>query len=488
MVNAAVNEMWNAANLSFSLCPLLTSGAIEALEAHASDEIKEIYMPRLVSGEWAATMNLTESQAGSDLAAIRTEAMPEGDYYRIRGQKIFITWGDHELTENIAHLVLARLPDAPPGVHGISLFLVPKYLVTDDGGVGERNDVHPVLLEHKLGVHASPTCVMSFGDRAGAVGFLVGAPNKGLVCMFTMMNHARLATGLQGVAIAERAYQQAVNHSKDRIQGSAPGHDGRVAIIHHPDVRRMLMLMRALTEAMRAVSHVTAATLDLAYRVENADERARQKQRMELLTPVAKAWCTEIAQEVTTLGLQVHGGMGYIEETGCAQFFRDGRIITIYEGTTGIQANDLVGRKLLYDGGAGMRALLDELEEFEAELDGSGDAFANLRKEFSQGRDALATATSWLLDAAPNDPHAAGAAAVNLLMLMGTVLGGWQMARAALAAQRKLDQGDKGATFYRTKLTTSLFYAEHVMPRTHGYLNAVLAGSEQIMALSEEQF
>jgi acyl-CoA dehydrogenase len=466
----------------------LTSGAVEALEAHADEALKRIYLPKLVTGEWTGTMNLTEPQAGSDLSTVRTKAVPDGDHYRITGQKIYITWGDHELTENIVHLVLARLPDAPDGVKGISLFVVPKFLVNEDGTLGEHNDVHAVSLEHKLGVNASPTCVMSFGDEDGAVGYLLGEPNKGLACMFTMMNHARLGVGIQGVAIAERALQQAVEYARDRVQGSAPGKDGRVTIIHHPDVRRMLMLMRSQTEAMRAVAYLTAAALDQSHSAPDAAERARFQTRVDLLTPVVKAWSTEVAQEVTTLGVQVHGGMGYIEETGAAQFFRDGRIITIYEGTTGIQANDLVGRKIVRDGGQAMRDLLTDIETVESALDSAGEACAGIKGALSEGRVALARATDWLLETHPNDVHAAGSAAVNLLMLMGTVVGGWQMARAALAAHAKLESNEGDAKFYQSKLITARFYAEHVLPRSGSYLAAVLAGSESIMALDDEYF
>jgi alkylation response protein AidB-like acyl-CoA dehydrogenase len=432
-------------------------------------------------------MNLTEPQAGSDLAAIRTEATPDGDAWRLRGQKIFITWGDQEITDNVIHLVLARIQGAPEGVKGISLFLVPKYLLNDDGSIGRRNDLRAVSLEHKLGVHASPTCTMVFGDSGGAIGYLVGEANKGLACMFTMMNAARLGTGLQGVAIAERAYQQAVAYAKERVQGSRKGSDGRVTIIHHPDVRRMLMLMRSQTEAMRAVAYVTGALLDRAAGALDEAERADCKVRVDLMTPIAKAWCTEVAQEVTTLGLQVHGGMGYIEETGCAQHFRDGRITTIYEGTTGIQAGDLVGRKTIRDGGDAMRALLEDIAAFEGSMP-EDDRLQVVKATLTAGRMALSDATEWLLEAAGSDDSAAGSVSVNYLMLMGTVVGGWQMARAAVAAVSRLDAGAADREFYATKLITSRFYAEHVMPRTAAYRDSVMAGSETIMALSEQSF
>jgi acyl-CoA dehydrogenase len=433
-------------------------------------------------------MNLTEPQAGSDLAAIRTEAVPEGDHYRLRGQKIFITWGDQEITENVIHLVLARLPDAPDGIRGISLFLVPKYMVEEDGSIGARNDIFVVSLEHKLGVHASPTCTIALGDTEGAVGYLIGEANSGLACMFTMMNAARLGTGLQGVAIADRAYQQAVAYAKERVQGSSPGTEGRVTIIKHPDVRRMLMLMRSQTEAMRAVAYVTAMLLDQAGHSPDKQQREASQQRVDLMTPIAKAWCTEVAQEVTTLGVQVHGGMGFIEDTGSAQHYRDGRITTIYEGTTGIQAGDLVGRKILRDKGQGMHSLLDDIRAFEESMPDDDDRLAVLRRELKSGREALAEVTDWLLESAKTDVDAAGSVSVNLLMLMGTVIGGWQMARAAVLAIEKLDGGAADSSFYETKLTTARFYAEQIMPRVRAYRDAVVAGSENIMSLSEQQF
>jgi alkylation response protein AidB-like acyl-CoA dehydrogenase len=488
LVTTAVDEMWSASNLSFSLCPLLTSGAVTALMKHADEDLKTTYVAKMVSGEWAGTMNLTEPQAGSDLSAIRSEATPEEDHYRIRGQKVFITWGDQEMTENVIHLVLARLPDAPDGVRGISLFLVPKYLVNSDGSIGARNDIHVVSLEHKLGVHASPTCTIALGDSEGAVGYLVGEANRGLACMFTMMNAARLGTGLQGVAIADRAYQQAVTYAKERVQGSRNPGEGRVTIINHPDVRRMLMLMRSQTEAMRAVAYITGALLDRAAHAPADEDRQLSQQRVDLLTPIAKAWCTEIAQEVTTLGLQVHGGMGYIEDTGSAQHFRDGRITTIYEGTTGIQASDLVGRKILRDEGQAMRSLLNDIRAFEETLPADDERLAVLRRELTRGREALAEVTDWILARAPTDDNVAGSVSVNLLMLMGTVIAGWHMARAAVASIEKLESGTADNSFYESKLVTARFYAEQVMPRVRAYRDAVIAGSENIMALGEHQF
>src|SRR5215475_7444574 len=370
LVAAATVEMWNSSNMSFALCPLLTAGAMEAIKAHASDELKNRYLPKLVSGEWSGTMNLTEPQAGSDLSAVRTRAVPEGDHYRISGQKIFITWGDHDMTENVVHLVLARLPDAPEGTRGISLFLVPKFLVGADGSPAARNDVQCASIEHKLGIHASPTCVMSFGDGEGAIGYLVGRENQGLAHMFTMMNEARQKVGLQGLGIAERAYQQAREYARERVQGRLPGRKSgdRVTIVHHPDVRRMLMTMKSQVEAMRAFGYVVAADIDLAHRHPDAAERRMRQDRVELLTPVLKGWCTELGVEIASLGVQVHGGMGYIEETGACQYLRDARIATIYEGTTGIQGGDLVGRKLATDQGAAMRMLVAEMRATEAEL------------------------------------------------------------------------------------------------------------------------
>ncbi len=487
LLHTAVSEMWNSANLSFALCPLLTVGAIEAIKEHDSDDIKSTFLPPMVSGHWTGTMNLTEAQAGSDLAAVRTRAEPNGDHYLISGQKIFITWSDHEMSENVIHLVLARLPDAPSGIKGISLFVVPKFLINKDGTIGERNDVHAVSLEHKLGVHASPTCVMSFGDKGGAIGYLVGEPHHGMAYMFTMMNHARLGCGLQGVAIAERAYQQAADYARDRIQGNATGHPERVAIIQHADVRRMLMLMRSLTEAMRSLTYVTAAELDKSLHDDDAEQRASSQNRLELLTPVTKAWCTEVAQEVTTLGVQIHGGMGFIEETGAAQHFRDARIITIYEGTTGIQALDLVGRKILRDGGEAMHSLLAELEIIESKLDKSNRHLNQIAGSMSEGRQMLKQATEWMLEHAVTDPNLSGSVSVNFLMLTGTVLGGWQMARAALVAQQKLDVGDTDTDFYHAKMVFTRFYFEQVMPRAKAYFDAVTAGVETVMELPAEQ-
>ncbi len=486
-VGTAVNECWHSANLAFALGPMLTQGAIDAVEAHATDALKATYLENMVSGTWSGTMNLTEPQAGSDLSAVRAKAVPEDDHYRITGQKIFITWGEHEAAGNIVHLVLARLPDAPDGTRGISLFLVPKFLVNADGSLGERNDVRAVSLEHKLGIHASPTCVMSYGDEGGAVGYLVGEENKGLACMFTMMNAARLAVGLQGVAIGERAYQAAAGYAKERVQGSAPGHPGRVAIIEHPDVRRMLLTMRALVEASRALSLVAVAAFDRTARARDDDERRAQQARVDLLTPIVKAWATENGQEVASLGVQVHGGMGYIEETGAAQHLRDARITTIYEGTTGIQALDLVGRKTLRDGGEAMRALLAEMGELSAALEADGKV-ADLVDPYAEAVARGAGGLDWLLANGAEDPEVPASVAVPYLMLQGTVCGAWVMARAALAASQRLVAGGGDEAFLHAKLVTARFYFDHVAPRAGAWLATVEAGSRGLADLASEAF
>ena len=487
-VDCAVSELWHSSNMAISLCPLLTNGAVEAIYAHGTDALKNTYLPNMIEGKWTGTMNLTEPQAGTDLAAIRTKATPDGDQYRIKGQKIFITWGDHEMTENIVHLVLARLPDAPEGVKGISLFLVPKYLVNADGNLGERNDLRAVSLEHKMGIHASPTCVMSFGDNDGAIGYLVGEENNGLACMFTMMNLARLAVGMEGVGISEGAYQVAVAYAKERKQGFAVGHEGRVAIIEHPDVRRMLMQMRAFTEASRALGYAAAVAHDHAHNSADEAFSAQQKTRIDLLIPIVKGWCTEMAQEVTSLAVQVHGGMGFIEETGVAQYMRDARITPIYEGTTGIQALDLMGRKLLRDKGAGMKDLLDELTAFNAELQTQNDsAFDSIKMQFEISLRAANEATEWFLENAKNDPNIGGSVGVSMLMMMGTTLGGWLLAKSAVIAQKQIDNGNDD-DFYRNKIATARFYSEQILPRSLAYATSVTYGHEAIMEISTDAF
>ena len=491
LVATAVQEMWHASNMSFGLCPLLTQAAVEAIVTHGSEQQKQLFVPKLVAGTWAGTMNLTEPQAGSDLSAVRTKAVPEGDHYLLSGQKIFITYGEHELTENIIQLVLARTPDAPPGVKGISLFIVPKYTLKDDGSVHERNDVRCVSLEHKLGIRGSPTAMLAYGDNGGAVGYLVGEENRGLEYMFTMMNLARLAVGIEGLAIAERAYQQARDYAKERIQGRPLGarEGDRVAILHHPDVRRMLMTMKSQVEAMRAVAYVGMAAFDKASRHPDAEEKQRQQTLVELLTPIIKGWCTELGVEIASLGVQVHGGMGFIEETGASQHLRDARITPIYEGTTGIQANDLVGRKVLGDKGRAAFALIDSMRDTVSQLTKSKDAVAgDIREALSAGLDDATQSTQWLLTSHDEDPRLPLAASVHYLRLLGTVVGGWQMARAALSARNKVEAGDTNAPFYEAKVVTAHFYATQIMPQTQALLRAITQGSSAALALEDEQF
>jgi acyl-CoA dehydrogenase len=487
LVHSAVAEMWYSSNMAFALCPLLTSGAIEALETHAPAELQALYLPHMISGEWSGTMNLTEPQAGTDLAAIKTRAERDGDRYRIRGQKIYITWGEHELSDNIVHLVLARLPDAPAGVKGISLFLVPKYLANADGTRGERNDLRVVSVETKMGIHSSPTCVMAYGDNDGAIGYLVGEENNGLACMFTMMNNARLEVGMQGVAIAERAYQQAVRFAKERVQGVARGHSERSTIIHHPDVRRMLMQMRAITQAGRAMAYYASAQTDLAHHALTEEARAAHQKRVDLVIPIVKGWCTEMAQEATYLGVQVHGGMGFVEETGAAQYMRDARILTIYEGTTGIQALDLMGRKLLRDKGQAMRQLLQELTAFTDELPMGEGSFAMIGQRFAPALAAFTAATDWYLRAAAADPDLGSAVGVDYMMLAGNVVCAWLMGRAALAAQKHIDSGSDDS-FYRHKISTAVFFAERILPRSEALAQMVMSGSASVMAIDADDF
>jgi alkylation response protein AidB-like acyl-CoA dehydrogenase len=484
VVGVAVDEMFQSANLAWSLCPLLTYGAVRAIQDHGDARLREQFLPAMVAGQVTGTMNLTEPQAGSDLAAVRTQAVKAGEHFRITGQKIFITWGDHDMTDNVVHLVLARLPDAPPGTKGLSLFLVPKFLPKVDGTPGERNAVQAVSVEHKLGIHGSPTCVMAF---EGAIGYLVGSPHNGMASMFTMMNHARLSVGLEGVAIAERAYQQARAYARERVQGRAPGVAGRATIIHHPDVRRMLLTMKAQIEAMRSVAYVTAATLDLAHRAPDPAKRAMHQARLDLLTPVIKGWCTEIGQHLTSIALQVHGGMGYVEETGAAQYYRDARITTIYEGTTSIQAADLVGRKILRDGGAALQALIADIQATDAEL-GRHDALAEIRAALREGCESLVAAAQWLAANHAQHPGLPGAISYHLLMLIGTVVGGWQLARAAATAQARLAEQPADAAFFTAKISTARFYAGQIMPAALAHRRAIEAGCDALLAMPEEQF
>ncbi|MCB1677144.1 MAG: acyl-CoA dehydrogenase [Halioglobus sp.] len=467
LYSTATHEMWNGANLAFALAPMLSSGAALAIAAHGSPEQRATYLQKMHAGQWVGTMNLTEAGAGSDLGAMKSRAVPEGDHYRISGQKIFITWGDHDATENIIHLVLAKLPDAPAGSAGISLFIVPKYLVNADGSLGERNDVYPVSCEHKLGIHGSPTCVMAFGDNGGAVGYLLGQENQGLACMFTMMNEARLKVGIQGLAAAEGAFQKASAYARERVQGGVP-------IVEHPDVKRMLLTMKALIEGARALAYTEALTLDLAHRGPR-EQRARQQSRIDLMIPIIKAWLTEVGQEVTSLGVQVHGGMGYIEETGAAQYLRDVRITSIYEGTNGIQAADLVTRKLSRDGGAAMQEMLQEVRATVAELEALDDARCNpMRQPLAAALADMEAATACVRQALLEDADVALGASFNYLMQAGYLLGGWHLARAALLAARRLEAGSE-RLFYRQKIATAAFYAQQILPRCAGHAGAVMA-------------
>jgi 3-(methylthio)propanoyl-CoA dehydrogenase len=487
VVGVAVEEIWQSANLAWSLGPLLTQGAARAIHLHGSEALRSTYVERMTSGEWTGTMNLTEPQAGSDLAAVRTMAVPAGpdgalgERYRVSGQKIYITWGDHDMTANVVHLVLARTPDAPDGTRGISLFAVPKFLVNADGSLGARNGVAAVSVEHKLGIHGSPTCVMAFDN---AEGHLVGELHHGLACMFTMMNHARLGVGLEGVAISERAFQKARSFARERVQGRTPG--GKGAIIGHPDVRRMLLTMKSQIEAMRAATYATAADLDLAEHATDPAVRTRHQARLDLLIPVVKGWCTETCQHLTSIGLQVHGGMGYVEETGAAQYLRDARITTIYEGTTGIQAGDFVGRKILRDGGAALQSLIGDMQATLTLLEADRARLGVVADGLRQGVAALGAAAQWLAANYSRHPAVAGAISYHLLMLTGTAVGAWQLGRAALAACRLLDAGATDARFLEARLATARFYATQILPQVEGYKQAITGGSEPLLAYPEE--
>ncbi|MGB6520971.1 MAG: acyl-CoA dehydrogenase [Candidatus Cybelea sp.] len=485
-------EMWNAANIGFANGPLLNQGAIEAIELVGSEDQKKRYIPNLVSGKWTGTMCLTEPQAGSDLAQVRTRAVPEGDHHLLSGTKIFITFGEHDMAENIIHLVLARLPDAPEGTKGISLFIVPKFLVNDDGTLRERNDVVCASIEHKLGVNGNPTCTLNYGEKGkGAVGYLVGEPNRGLEYMFIMMNAARFSVGVQGIALADRAYQSSLAYALERVQGRdlKPGSRAPEVIFKHPDVRRMLMLQKATIEAMRGLAYVTAASLDYALRHPDEKVRKQHKAFVELMIPVVKGWCTENAVDLCSIALQVFGGMGYIEETGIAQQYRDVRIITIYEGTTGIQSLDLIGRKLLRDMGATARTVGKQMEAVAKEcVDHPEASVKRIGESLSAGLKALNETSQWIGMNAMGDLHKAFACSVPYLRLWGTVAGGWQMARAAQIAAAKIAAGDPEADFYRAKLATASFYASHVLSQCAWYQRQIVEGSGDVMALSETQF
>ena len=484
-------EMLNSANLSFALCPLLTDGAIEALMTAGTDAQKDVYLEKLISGQWTGTMNLTEPQAGSDLSLVRSRAVPEADgTYKVFGTKIYITYGEHDMAENIIHLVLARTPDAPEGVKGISLFIVPKFLVKADGSLGDRNDVHCVSIEHKLGIKASPTAVLQYGDHGGAIGYLVGQENRGLEYMFIMMNAARFAVGMQGISVAERAYQKAVGYARDRVQSrDLAGSAGPVAIIHHPDVKRMLMSMRAQTEAARALSYVTAAAFDAAHH--HADEATRKVNNAfyDFMVPIVKGWSTEMSIDVASTGVQVHGGMGFIEETGAAQHYRDARILTIYEGTTAIQANDLVGRKTLRDGGELAKNLLGQVTATAAELTSSGNAeLVAIGQRLAAASSDLKSIVEFIAANGKSDIKAAFAGSVPYLKIAGIVFGGWQMARAAKIATAKLAEGGGDASFYKAKIATARFFADHYLSTSSAARISVVEGSAGVLALADEQF
>jgi len=488
LVATACTEMMNSAYLSFALCPLLTDGAIEALMTAASDSVKNQFLPNMISGKWTGTMNLTEPQAGSDLSLVRTKALPQTDgTYQIFGTKIYITYGEHDLAENIIHLVLARTPDAPEGVKGISLFVVPKFLVNQDGTLGKRNDVHCVSIEHKLGIKASPTAVLQYGDNGGAIGYLVGQENRGLEYMFIMMNAARFNVGMQGVSVSERAYQRAVQYAKDRLQSrDLAGSSGPVAIIHHPDVKRMLLTMRAYTQASRSLAYVGAASQDLAHHAMNEEEKLWSQAFFEYLVPIIKGFSTEISVEVASLGIQVHGGMGYIEETGAAQYLRDARILPIYEGTTAIQANDLVGRKTLKDGGRVAKCIAKEIEATEQLLALNASAAAlSMLTHLKAARGAFEEVIDYVVTNTKEDIKAVFGGSVTYLKLAGLTLSGWQMARSLLIAQ---DLQKDDPEFYRAKITTALFFAEHLLTQVPGLAIAVTQGGKNINTMAAEQF
>ena len=488
-IAAACAEMLQSANMSFALCPLLTDGAVEALLTAGSDEQKATFIPKLLDGSWTGTMNLTEPQAGSDLALVRTRAEPQPDgSYKIFGTKIFITYGEHDMAENIVHLVLARVAGAPEGVKGISLFLVPKFMVNADGSLGARNDAHCVSIEHKMGIKASPTAVLQFGDHGGAIGTLIGQENRGLEYMFIMMNAARYGVGLQGVAIADRAYQKAVAYAKDRVQsrpvdGSVAG---SAAIIHHPDVRRMLMTMRSLTEGCRAMASTAAAAFDAAHHHPDADARKQNQAFYDFMVPLVKGYSTEMSLEVTDLGVQVHGGMGFIEETGAAQYYRDAKILTIYEGTTAIQANDLVGRKTARDGGQLARAVAGQIEATEAALAQRDSVAARaMLKALRASRADYLAVVDFIAAQAKGNPNAAYAGSVPYLMLAGNLVAGWQLARALLVAE---DMLATDPAFMGAKIATARFYAEHILPRTGALRAAIVDGADSVTELPLEAF
>jgi len=490
-IGAACGEILNAANLSFALCPLLTDGAIEALLTAGSDELKAIYLEKLISGEWTGTMNLTEPQAGSDLSMVRSRAEPQPDgTYKVFGTKIFITYGEHDMAQNIVHLVLARVSGAPEGVKGISLFVVPKFMVNKDGSLGARNDVHCVSIEHKMGIKASPTAVLQYGDHGGAVGYLVGEENRGLEYMFIMMNAARYAVGVQGIAVAERAYQRATQYARDRVQ-SRPV-DGSIKasapIIHHPDVRRMLMTMRAYTEGCRAMAAVAAAAYDAAHHHPDAEVRRQNQSFYEFMVPLVKGYSTEMSLEVTSLGVQIHGGMGFIEETGAAQHYRDAKILTIYEGTTAIQANDLVGRKTARDGGQTAKGIAQQIAQTEAALAQRSSAHSQaVAKRLKAAREAFEATVDFIAANTSTNPNAAFAGSVPYLMLAGNLMAGWQLARSLIVAEDLLATSEDKA-FLEAKITTARFYADHLLSKVPGMRDSIVEGADSVTAMALDAF
>ena len=464
VVAASVQEMWHAANMSWGLCPLLTQGAVEAITLNANEELKQRYLPKLISGEWSGTMNLTEGDAGTDVGSLKTRATPNGDHYLIRGQKIYITWGEHDMAENIIHLVLARLPDAPPGIKGISLFLVPKILVNNDGTLGKPNDLKALSIEHKIGIHACPTCVMSYGEESGAIGYLVGDENRGIQCMFTMMNNARLTVGLQGVSVSERAYQQALSFCNERVQGVAPGFKEPGPIIRHPDVQRMLANMKSITQAARALTYAACAEVDYSLSSLPTEALQEHERRLGLLTPIVKGWCTETAQEVASVSLQCHGGMGYVEETGIAQILRDARILPIYEGTNGIQAMDLVGRKIISDGGLGAKELIKEMQSLTTNPSLAELVTDRQLRRFSGSINDLEKTISMILKNSENK-ELIGKIAFDTLMMAGTITASWQMLLSLERASNALKDNTSTAEFFSEKTETVKHFLDFILPR-----------------------
>ena len=477
VVAASVQEMWHSANMSWGLCPLLTQGAVEAITLNANEELKQRYLPKLISGEWSGTMNLTEGDAGTDVGSLKTRATPKDGHYLIRGQKIYITWGEHDMVDNIIHLVLARLPDSPEGVKGISLFLVPKILVNDDGSLGQPNDLKALSIEHKIGIHACPTCVMSYGEEDGAIGYLVGEENRGIQCMFTMMNNARLTVGLQGVSVSERAYQQALNFCNERVQGVAPGFQEPGPIIRHPDVQRMLANMKSITEGSRALAYSACAEVDYSGSAMPKELLEKHKRKLGILTPVVKGWCTETAQEVASVSLQCHGGMGYVEETGIAQILRDARILPIYEGTNGIQAMDLIGRKLISDGGHGLTELISEMKECTNNkiLD---DLISSPQiARFDKSLDDLETAASLILKNSEDNNHS-GKVAFDTLMMLGTIAAAWQMIKSLEKAKNAFKNNSVSSEFLEEKTETVKHFLDFILPRYLANFAIICAASE----------